>query len=94
MNISNVSHYKLSSNDGFFLYFTIDGNRYNLHTIVRGDGKFCPTDVYHLASSTTCTYCTKGSAKCPGLTEKRIEVFHRLIEHPSIRLEWLYIDHV
>ena len=94
LNISDVSQYNFSNFTGFILYFNIDGFRYSLYAKELEDGMIYPNTIYHLDKGGKCKYCKEVSYECQELIGKRVELFHRLIEFPSIRLNWLYIDYV
>jgi len=94
LNISDVSHYKISTYNGFALKFIIDDFRYNLFVKEMEDGVVRPVKVVHGDVNSHCKYCKKESYICHKLMNYQQELFHRLIEFPSIRLEWLYMNHV
>lgn len=94
LNITNVSHQKLSEYlNEFDIAFEIDGVPYRLYA-VGATKPVRPIHIEHLDEDSLCTYCKKPSDFCEKLAENKKELFHRLIEQPSIRLEWLYINHV
>ena len=92
LNITNV-YQKKKYDRRMAIYFTIEGFHYRLYAEKQEYGIFYPTDVLHQEHRRECNYCDKVTI-CPGLKVYLLELFHRLIEHPSIRLEWLYINHV
>lgn len=93
--IDNVLHLesKLRPNR-FVIRFEIDGFRYNLLTRENEYGIVYPKSIYHFDDGDNCTYCKQLMNSCEELAKYKQELFQRLIEFPSIRLEWLYIDHV
>jgi len=94
LNIVNVSQSKVKSmENGIVITFQVDSFRYNLYTLEK-DGMFNPYHLVHLDENSDCTLCENGSNYCKELMKYKQELFHRLIEFPSIRLEWLYINHV
>ena len=94
LNITNVSYRDLKYNGlGYVLTFKIEGFRYILHTEKQEDGSVYPSHINHVDASYHCKYC-EGSVSCLELMKHQKELFHRLIEFPSIRLDWLYIHHV
>lgn len=95
LNIMNVTQYKLKrSASGFIIVFTIDGVSYRLRVEEQEDGKIYPIKIMHDWLSGGCKYCDEPSYYCHELMNYKQELFHRLIQFPSIRLEWLYINHV
>jgi len=93
--ITNVSQRKsVFFIDTIEIRFEIDRFRYSLDVSEREDGMFYPWRIDHLEEYKYCQYCEHRSSVCPGLRDSSKELFHRLIEFPSIRLEWLYINHV
>lgn len=95
LNISDVSYHKsIHWEHSFILSFSIDGFRYELHTSEKKNSIVYPSTVFHERNSDDCTYCKEGWIECQGLKKHLLELFHALIEHPSIRLEWLYLSHV
>lgn len=94
-DITNVSHYKLDYlQPGYVIEFKINGFRYKLHTDKQENGAIFPHHIVHIDQTTDCNYCDNDTYYCYGLMDHRNELFHRLIEFPSIRLDWLYINHV
>ena len=94
LEITNVSHYKSKYLDpGFIIEFSIDGFRYNLHTEKQENGVVYPHHIIHMDTDNDCKYCENELNYCLELMNYNQELFHRLIEFPSIRLEWLFIDH-
>ena len=95
LNLSDVESYKAKYvTSGFVIRFSINGFRYHMHLHQDANGRTYPTNIYHLDEDKTCTYCENPTLFCLNLTEYQEPLFHRLIEFPSIRLEWLFIDHV
>lgn len=94
LNITSISYYNSEFWGGFVLEFEIDGFPYNLFTKKNKNGTYYPNDIVHFGNNASCPYCEKGELVCSQLKTQLRELFHRLIEHPSIRLEWLYINHV
>ena len=92
LNIKNVSHQESDFFiNTFSITFEIDGFRYGLIVSKGGDGLFHPKYIEHFGN---CKYCGNNFVRCHELMNLMRNLFHRLIEHPSIRLEWLYINHV
>lgn len=92
--ITNVSYCTWNARNDLVLTFENDGLPYRLYTHKR-EGIVCPFAVIHaVRNKKRCRYCEKMLYECHGLSEYQQKLFHRLIEHPSIRLEWLYINHV
>ena len=94
LNITNISHEQTTFFKNFIIRFEIDGVGYRLHTEVSKEGMFYPFNLIHQHDDNRCNYCDRSSKSCRELAKFQQELFYRLIEHPSIRLEWLYIDHV
>lgn len=94
LKITNVSHEQTTFFKNFIIRFEIDGIEYRLHTEGSTAGTVYPFNIIHQSEDNDCNYCDKSSKQCRALSKYQDELFHRLIEHPSIRLEWLYIHHV
>lgn len=95
LRITNVSYRELKYiARSLVLTFEIDGFRYNLHAKENEDGMVHPIKINHLDKASRCKHCEDGLTGCYQLMKYQKELFHRLIEFPSIRLEWVYIDHV
>lgn len=80
------------------IVFELNGFPYRINVIKNEKGTFEPSPVrhYNFKVNETCLLCNKSSSQmepCSAFFRKRITIFHRLIEQPSIRLEWLYIPH-
>lgn len=92
--ITNVSQYETHFFiNTFYIAFELDGFRYELFAEQGIDGLVHPKFIKHSDENNTCNYCENRSSVCRGLSEYKKEFFHRLIEFPSIRLQWLYIKH-
>ena len=82
------------------IFFTVKEHdqRYWIE-VRRKNGVFRPNKIKHSSRmGRPCAFCGKSAkdsslTSCKALELHKNEVFHRLIEHPSIRLEWLYISH-
>lgn len=93
LNIQNVIQTKRNEQT-IDISFTIDGEEYTLRTLSE-EGIFYPCYIYH-NSNNRCVAClekTAGKSTCYPFSFHRHDLFYLLIEHPSIRLEWLYIPH-
>ena len=86
-NLRNVEHHaRYGSN---YLSFLLDNVAYSMK-VVDDDGVYTPKVVQH-ASYQRCSLCKTGKHLiCPALTKVKQELFEKLIEFPSIRLEWLF----
>ena len=75
------------------IYFKLQGNLYCLRTRKR-DKVYELVTVYHEFKH-KCEYCGKrgNGSICEDLEDQIVDLFHHLIEHPSIRLEWLFIPY-
>jgi len=94
MEINNASQYK-KGEDCIIIQFTIDTHPYYLVVRRNGSDEFFPFSVRH-DSDERCEYCQKRNAKwdeCSDLYSRRETIFYRLINFPSIRLEWLYLPY-
>ena len=94
LNIANISYRNPELLGKFVLDFEIDGFPYRLFTKKKENGTIYPDGIVHLGTNNECQYCEDGNLICHELKTHREELFHRLVEHPSIRFDWLYIDHV
>lgn len=76
------------------IYFSLNDLPYSLE-LHKVDGIIYPQRVYH-ESSQPCHSCETNGLKhtsCRGLSLFATDLFYQLIEHSSIRLEWLYISY-
>lgn len=75
------------------IFFCLENVPYLLRTLKVSE-LYKPIDVYHKLNQ-RCNYC--GSKEyggyCAALDSQSENLFRRLIEHPSIRLEWLYLPY-
>ena len=100
MNIAELTIANVSQRESvyftnvFYITFEIDGFGYSMFIKQAADGLIHPQSIDHLIQNGTCKYCKNRSTLCPVLNDYKKELFHRLIDFPSIPLEWLYIDHV
>ena len=95
LKIATVTHTELDHHfEKFRIEFFIDAFQYGLYMEEFEDGKLHPTKIVHWGNATVCNYCKESRFSCRELSKHKQELFHRLIQFPSIRLEWLYIDHV
>lgn len=79
-------------NDNMFIYFSVQDYPFRL-SLEKRDA-YQPIRVAH-ESRFACPFCNtafKGMT-CEPLDYHSNELFRRLIEHPSIRLEWLFLEH-
>ena len=83
-------HQTVVNDERIDLYFSFNGQEHQLITRKKSN-IFQPQFVYHHLE--TCPFCDANQSYCPLLTEHKKELFHKLIEHPTIRLEWLYLPH-
>lgn len=95
LNITNVTHRESTYFiNVFYITFEIEGFGYSMFMEQAADGLIHPKSIEHLHEYGKCKYCKFRSELCVELKEYKKELFHRLIEFPNIRLEWLYINHV
>ena len=73
--------------------FYLINSHYQLHVRKNEKGVFQPFNIYHIKKTGKCLYCDGSEGGCRGLGMHINELFLRLIEFPSIRLEWLYLPH-
>ena len=93
VDIANVRHERMNK-EVIALFFTANDLPYSLWISCRS-GVFYPQFVIH-HSNECCPFCDsdqQAEKHCFPLTEQRISLFHRLINDPSIRLEWLFLKH-
>ena len=77
-----------------FIYFELNGFDYYMTTVLHNlEGIFSPYKVYHKNKKEKCPVCEKKGYQCEALTEKIEEIFPKLIECNSTRLDWLFIPH-
>lgn len=78
--------------DRIDIHFTVDTQSYFLEMYKTQDA-YRPSSVWHYEGQ-LCSFCHKRSAKqCEPLRSQLNELYQALIEHPSIRLEWLFLPH-
>lgn len=92
LELSNV--YQTQQVDwAIHISFTFNDRGYRLLSVLDND-IFNPACVYH-ETTEWCAFCQKKAIgkNCKPLEPYLNYLFLRLIEHPSIRLKWLYIPH-
>jgi len=92
MEFSDVFQRPHRSDDKISIYFSVQDYPFRL-ALEKLDG-YQPLRVAH-ESILACPFC---STKFKGMTCKPLdyhssELFKKLIEQPSIRLEWLFLEH-
>lgn len=93
LNIRNVHQEKLGDWK-MKICFTLDERKYSLNVIKNHRDVFEPDRVYH-KSDGVCPLCHESTfVDCRWFRIHLNDLFNQLIEHPNIRLEWLYLDHV
>ena len=93
--ITDVSHCKVEHIEyAYSITFKIDGFGYRIYVNGEKNGTVHPTGIMHADDEEDCTYCKVATYMCLELNKYSTELFHRLIEFPSTRLEWLFINHV
>ena len=95
--ITNVYQKEINENE-YTIHFMINDVSYFLEVQKRSrDNKFIPMWVSH-EETNYCSLCEQKFLEhgywCKKFDKYRDEIFHRLIEFPTIRLDWLYIHHV
>ena len=101
LDIRNVTQ-KRVANNRIHIYFTM--NELSFHVFAHcnwgGNRLFYPYSVRHSENDfVPCTLCGRGYrvggvyTQCSFFDGHYNELFHRLIQMPSIRLEWLYLPH-
>lgn len=75
------------------IFFTVEDQAFSIRTLNQ-QGFYRPTFVYH-ESLATCPLCRGYGlhSGCSVLLQELWQVFLKLVEHPSIRLEWLYLPY-
>ena len=76
------------------IHFTIDQHMYSM-SIFKETDRFQHGSIFHEVTD-FCPFCKKDKPKwstCHELDNFRSVLFHRLIEFPSIRLHWLFLDY-
>ena len=95
LDIRNV--FQIKKNDGRIdIYFTAEGFTYSL-LMKKMEEKYEAWVVWH-ENRHECPVCNvlanlDTTMSCRMLHKHRQALFHRLIEFPNIRLEWLYLPH-
>lgn len=96
LDITNV--YQIRTSKWFVeIYFTVENFEYSL-TLKEVEGTYVAWVVCH-EDTYVCPVCNVAtdlstSMTCRFLHEHRRALFKRLVEHPAIRLEWLYLPYV
>ena len=87
-------HQTAVSSDRIDVYFTIATHTYMLAVVEKEKGMYVPRMVFHETTG-PCPFCQKEwkSSDCSTLNEQIETLFHRLVEYPNIRLEWLFLNH-
>jgi len=96
--IEQVEQYQTSTGN-IYINFVIDGYDFELSVNKNHSGYYEPSTLWHLEETEKicpfCRLCT-GDGNCSALTvaqDARNQLFHRLIQHNSIRLNWLFTPH-
>ena len=76
------------------IFFTMKNQDFSMLVLKQDDGIFYPYSVYHLTDS-ACLFCQEKyqGGSCSISKNKVNKLFRRLIQIPSIRLEWLYVPY-
>ena len=93
LKIQNVRQ-SATDEDRIFIYFTIQDYCYYLFLQQNDEGIFIPKRIDHFTND-KCPLCHshyKYMKDCSILDDHNNELFQRLIEYPSIRLEWLFLN--
>ena len=93
LDITNI-HQIHKDEDRINIHFTSNEQVLTL-TVQQVNGFFIPWGVYHTFDE-KCRICGyENKFVCSGLSddEDMNDLFSQLIEHPSLRLEWLYIPY-
>lgn len=77
------------------IYFMIQDQQFQLVTAKNRESLYKPITLFH-DSIEPCQFCQLAdmTTTCLPLRQQIYVLFWRLIEQPSIRLEWLYLPHV
>ena len=77
-------------------YFVVNGFSYVMF-LSHTNGKFEPDAIGHFEFGNDCFFCKHADKKemtsCELLETHMEELFQHLIELPSMRLHWLYLEH-
>jgi len=93
LTITNISQ-KYWNKTGIDITFKLNNEWFELHVRKDKEGVFHPDEIYHLSGITPdCTYCDGYKVECSELRKYKKDFFERLIQMPSIRLQWLYLPH-
>ena len=80
--------------DQAVIHFSVNEQRYTMIVNLDEDsGVFLPDRVFH-RTDRYCSFCDESEGtyfNCEWFFDHLDEWFHRLIEYPRIRLEWLYL---
>lgn len=93
---NTVSHVLLKSKGTLMmlLEFQLNDVGFFLSVAKESDDKFHPLAVMHRDETFKCPFCRKKGVLCDVLNDNILSLFHQAIEHPAVRLEWLYIDYI
>lgn len=89
--LSDVVQQQDSTGDPFFM-FQLNGFSYHLYTEC-DNGVYFPFGVDHAVHGSVCPVCHScydHYTVCYELNDLRSSLFLRLIEHPSVRLHWIF----
>lgn len=86
--------YKQKETWEYYVYFRLNHKKYSIVVWQDAEGLFRPWNVYH-ESNKRCPFCDTKDKKgtCWTLKKQVSPLFRRVVESPSVRLEWLYIPH-
>lgn len=79
------------TNSRVYLDFEVNHHTYSI-CVTKGEQAFFPREIFH-GPGETCVFCNNKTYHCPGIEKYMHSLFQQLIEHPSIRLEWLFLEH-
>jgi hypothetical protein len=94
LKFEEVSFYHVRKKTSFVFKFKIKNNenKYAL-SVIKTNGNFHPYKVYHVDDK-DCSYCKRDQIlhDCDSLSRYTDEIYIKLKEHPSIRLEFIFLQ--
>lgn len=96
LEIKQVSQEK-EDEEAINIDFTIEQVAYQLFLVKNKENKFEPKTIFHLDNlremGKICPVCKGKGSFCVKLEKNKEQLFQHLIQYPTIRLEWIYLDY-
>ena len=87
----------LTEKPAFLLNFELEGATYNLFVEQNDYHQYVPLYVHHAVDAwedepPVCPVCKCNGISCEELERNIEDLFYSLIDHPSIRMHWLFLE--